>query len=193
MEGSNQQESVSFQRKYPAVFRWMLILGLMIVVNLFVAYATDVIYKMPEFETYCPQEQVMIVPKTQDECIAKGGQWVEGGFVSGEEGMTLPIKPEGSSYCNATFTCQKGFENATSLYNRNVFVVYVIVGIALLIGSYFIRISGVVSLGLSFGGILALVVGSIRYWADMNEYIRVIVLGIALVVLIWFGIKKFRD
>ena len=49
-----------------------------------------------------------------------------------------------------------------------------------------------VSLGLSLGGVLSFVIGTIGYWSDLSDVLRVVVLGIALVALIYLGIKKVR-
>jgi predicted membrane metal-binding protein len=79
------------------------------------------------------------------------------------------------------------------VYNRNVFVTLVILGVLSLVAGFFIRKSASVSLGLSLGGVLALVVASVRYWSDMNDYLRVAVLAVALVILVILGIKKIKD
>jgi hypothetical protein len=64
--------------------------------------------------------------------------------------------------------------------------------VALIIGSFFVVMSPAVSIGLSFGGVLSLIVASLRYWSDMNDYVRVTILGLALIVLIGFALKKVR-
>ncbi|MBU2263298.1 hypothetical protein KJ750_01400, partial [Patescibacteria group bacterium] len=53
--------------------------------------------------------------------------------------------------------------------------------------------SEAVALGFSFGGILSLIIGTIRYWSGMDDYLRFIILGVALAILIWMGIKKLKD
>lgn len=78
-----------------------------------------------------------------------------------------------------------------SFYNRNVFIVLVITGIASLLIGLFMGVSSVAS-GFLFGGILNLFIGVVRYWSDMDEYIRFILLGVVLALLIWIGYKKLR-
>jgi hypothetical protein len=41
--------------------------------------------------------------------------------------------------------------------------------------------------------VLALIIGSIRYWSDMDDILRVALLGIALGSLLGIAWKKFRD
>jgi hypothetical protein len=69
----------------------------------------------------------------------------------------------------------------------------IIVGTLLLVGSIFLVGVEAVSLGFSFGGILSFIVGTVRYWSNMDERLRVVVLGIALAALVWVGIKKFKE
>jgi hypothetical protein len=79
------------------------------------------------------------------------------------------------------------------MYDRNVFIVLVITGTALLIGGVFLTTAEAVALGFSFAGVLSLIIGTIRYWSSMDERLRVVVLGCALVALVWLGVKKFKD
>jgi hypothetical protein len=98
-----------------------------------------------------------------------------------------------SGYCNQEFTCQQKFEDANKVYNRNVFIVFTVVGIAALAASVFAGAAEAVALGLSFGGVLSLIIGSVRYWSDMEDILRVVILGVALAALIWTAYKKFKD
>lgn len=183
-------------------FKWILVVGLVIVINLFFYFAIDAFYKEPKFENFCKNEQVKPLVKTENECVLKGGQWTESPpdksviVYQNERGAPVAVPAPGETvkgYCNEYFTCQKDFDFAHKVYNRNVFIVMVVLGVALVIGSYFVALYGAVSLGFALAGIVSLVVGSMRYWSDMDERLRVVVLGVALVVLVWYGIKKFRE
>ena len=180
------------------VLKWLLILGIVIVLNLFFVYGIKVLYHEPTFENFCPVSQVTKTPSTEAECTSVGGGWTSNASYTAPVPMaqkTVPyvISSQPAGYCDLNFTCQKQFMAANSVYNRNVFVVLVILGVLSLIAGFFISSSAAVSLGLSLGGVLALVVGSVRYWSDMNDYLRVGVLAVALVVLVIIGIKKVRD
>ena len=172
----------------------------MIVTNLFLNYALDVFYKAPKHEVFCPEPQVREAILTQEACLAKGGQWNESTYPKElYQGETVPAQPapttavEVKGYCNEQYTCGKNFEEANKVYNRNVFIFLVVAGTALLIGSIFAAAIEAVALGFSLAGILSLVIGTIRYWSDMDERLRVVVLGIALVAVVWIGIKKFNN
>lgn len=192
MENIPQNESRTVPAKKRSSFiKWALVLGIAIVINLFLTYAVRVIHHEPVYTDFCPERQVNEAIESKEACLKMGGQW--------NENMDLKVTPQPemgrqlAGYCNQDFTCGNEFNTAFSQYNRNVFVVFIIAGILLLAGSVFLTGAETVSLALSFGGVLALIIGSMRYWSDMNEIVRVIILGVALAVLIWVAWKKFRD
>lgn len=178
------------------ILKWALIVAIVVVLNLFFNYAVSLVYEAPKWEVFCKQEQVNIAPENQKECIDKGGAWNEGGDVTIKGNVAVPtVTPSGErvGWCDVNFTCQKEFNEAQRLYNRNVFVVLVVLGVISLVAGFFLSEITAVSLGLSFGGVLSFIVGSVRYWSDMDNYLQVIILGLALIALIWLGIKKIKD
>ena len=182
-------------RSHFNVLRWLLIISIMIVLNLFFNYAISSFYHAPKYEDFCKSEQINVQPTSKEVCVNSGGQWNESSTI--EKPIPMDVretqKLQTTSFCDTSFTCRKNYEQSLELYQRNVFVALVILGVITLAVGFAISASSVVSLGLSFGGVLSLVIASIRYWSAMNEYIRVIILGLALAVLIWLGIKKFTE
>lgn len=178
-------------KKRSAVVKWALIIGIAIVINLFLTYLVRVIYHEPEFTDFCPEKQVNVAIETKDECLSVGGQWNEN--VDIKRPLLSGETPQPIGYCDPNFTCSQQYEDANKVYNRNVFIVFVVAGILLLSAGAFLAGVEAISLGLSFGGVLALIVGSIWYWSDMNDILRVIVLGAALVGLIFVAWRKFSD
>jgi len=187
MDINNNQGS---SLKGSKALKWILVVGLVVVLNLFFGYAIDAFYKKPQFENFCQQKQVNIIPDTKNKCVAEGGQWTEDPSFSRSPKIPGEVVPAG--YCNMYYTCQKEYEETNKVYNRNVFVALVILGVASLIGGFFLAAYEAVSLGFSLGGVVSLVIAAARYWSDMDEWLRVIVLGLALATLIYVGIKKFR-
>lgn len=173
------------------ILKWLLILGIVIVLNLFFVYGIMVFYHAPAFDNFCPVSQVTETPSTEAECVAVGGGWTSSPAPQVAAAPIVAAEPAG--YCNVDFTCQNDFTDAQNVYDRNVFVVLVILGVLSLVGGFFVKRSSAVSLGLSLGGVLALVVASVRYWSDMNDYLRFIVLAVALAVLVFIGVKKVKD
>lgn len=167
-----------------------MILGIVVVLNLFFNYAISLVYERPLYEAYCPQPQVILVPDTQDECVAAGGQWTENQYYG------KPIRPdfpELAGYCNLQFTCGQEYQTANDTYNRNVFVVLVVLGaLSVLVGTMF-KGNAVVTGGLSIAGLLSFIIASMRYWGSAGNLARVLILAIALGILFWIAMKKFKN
>lgn len=169
------------------VLKWSLIIGIVIVLNLFFNYALSVVYNSPRYEDFCENSQVIKEINTKDECIAIGGQWDEN-FYKGQ--IDTRNIPEG--YCNQNYSCNKSFEDSLRKYERNVFITLVILGV-LSIGISFILVNIAVSQGLSLGGVLSFVVASMRYWGNAPDVVKLLILLIALMALIYIAYKKFGN
>lgn len=176
------------------ILKWALIFGIIVVLNLFFAYALKVIYDAPEWDNFCKQEQVIERVDDKATCLEKGGQWNENIYGKAEvrniDPAMVPVEPEG--YCNLNFVCQNDYTDALKNYEKNVFMTLVALGVISIIIGFMMATQTVVSIAFSLGGVLTFVVASIRYWQFASEYLQVIILGLALAVLIWLGIKKFK-
>ncbi len=172
------------------VTKWSLIIGIVIVLNLFFNYALSLVYKQPDFEAFCPMSQVVTQPDTQNECTTQGGQWTENAYY-GKPVQVGANEPRG--YCDLQFTCRQNYETANKLYERNIFVILVLLGaISVFFGNFF-KGNEVIANGLSMAGVLSFIIASTRYWGAANDLIRVIILAIALGILFWIAYKKFND
>jgi len=177
--------------------KWLLIIGTVIILNLFINSLIKVVYNEPLYTDFCEEKQVRVIPESKDECLLVGGQWTDDTFVQyglpARDVIAVPkIATERQGYCDPDFTCRKGYESARNIYEKNVFIAWVIAGIVALIAGFFLSLE-VVSLSLSLGGVVALVIGSMRYWDRMDDVLRLVILGIALIALVWVGIKKIRE
>ncbi|MFH1509458.1 MAG: hypothetical protein ABIE68_04805 [bacterium] len=165
----------------------ILVLGLIVILNLFIGYGVSTFYDSPNFEDYCPRELSAKNLTNEESCEEEGGLWSN--FDSAREKEDIGA----DGYCDETYTCSVDYDTERDLYNRNAFVIHVIAGmIAILIGFFMIK-TGPVSIGFSFGGLLSLVIGTMRYWSAMDDYLRFTILGLTLALLIWIGIKKFKE
>ncbi|MDB4984319.1 MAG: protein of unknown function with transrane region [Patescibacteria group bacterium] len=142
------------------LFAWALGIAIVIVANLFFNYAIALVYSEPMYETYCPVQQV--------------------------QAAAYPDQKVTDYYA----ACQKDFNTAQSIYNRNVFVILVILGIATVAVAAFIK-NEILSAGFSWAGVLALVIAAVRYWSNANNVFKVIILALALGLLVWIAVKKF--
>lgn len=181
-------------KKTVKIIKWALVLAILIVLNLFINYSVSLVYKEPKFENFCPMEKFNKVYTSKDMCVADGGMWTESTAPIDIKSPTAPVTGQTiTGYCNATYTCQQNYDDARSVYNRNVFIILVVLGVVVLALGAFLTASSVVSLGLSFGGVLSLIIGAARYWSDMHDIVRVIVLACALGALIWIGVRKIKE
>ena len=159
--------------------RWKkvgLALAIMIVFNLFVNVGIYTFYKGPKYDDYCSANIVAPTKeiKTEARCTELNGSW-QGG------------------YCDLYTTCSDQFQSVESVYNRNVFIVLVVIGTVALIAGLFLQQVSAVANGFMFGGIISIFIGTVRYWSNMDEYLRFAILGVVLIILIWLGVSKLRD
>ena len=182
-------------QKQSKVLKWSLIIGIVIVINLFFNYSLSLVYKNPKFETFCPTEQVNKAVLNQNDCVSQGGQWNENNPNLGYPTPVAQVKGETvpTGYCNLQFTCQNNYDAAQRVYDRNVFITLVILGaICVAIGSFFSG-NAVVSVALSLAGVLSFIIASMRYWSSADDLIKVIILAIALGILVSVAVKKFKN
>ncbi len=178
------------------ILKWPLIIGIVIVLNLFFLYAVKVAYPSPEYKDFCPEEQVVKQINNQEECLVEGGQWNEHHQqlrkVSEFEGELVAIEGE-DGYCNQQFTCFQEYDTAREDYERNVFIALVIFGVISVIIGFLAVGKEVVSIAMTLGGVLAFIIASVRYWGYASDWLHLAILGIALIVLVWLAIKKFTE
>lgn len=172
------------------ILKWSVIIGIVIVLNLFFNYTLSLIYKSPNYEAFCPTMQVVTIPETQQSCVDGGGQWTSNAYYNK---YAKPNEMQPVGYCDLQYTCRTNYENASDIYNRNIFVALVLLGaLSVLVGNFF-KGNAVVSNGLALGGVLSFIVASMRYWSAANDLIRVFILGVALALLFWVAMKKFKN
>ena len=73
-----------------------------------------------------------------------------------------------------------------------MFVVGAIVGLIAISAGIILALPSVSS-GLMLGGTFLVFYGTIVYWSNLTNWLRTIILGIALVILIWLGYKKLQN
>ncbi len=191
----------------------ILAFSIMVVLNIFFNMGISAFYKQPKWEDFCSKINANYLSKNS--CESVGGFWVPNTVSYDYKGVdqAAPTKPIAVAPCTITNgvtscpidqgyhcdvsveqnKCQAAYTDKINIYNRNVFIVLIVLGIASVIGGFFFERSGAVSLGLSLGGVLSLLIGTIRYWSSMQEFFRFAVSGVALAALIWLGVKKFGD
>ena len=178
--------------KQSLLTKWSLIIGIIIVLNLFFNYEASLVFNEPQYDQFCEQKQITEAVLTQAACVEVGGQWNSyptPGIEKAPTGQSVSI----SGYCDPQFTCRQEFEAAQKTYDRNVFVTLVALGVLCIAISFILRGNDVISTALSFGGVLSLIIASIRYWSYADNILKVIILGVALLLLIIIALRKFKD
>ena len=189
----NSLMEISSSPAHPKFVRWALMLGIVIILNIFFFEAVQLILPAPTYEAYCPTSQVVQNYDTQEACTKVGGQWTNNpvGPKSAPAIITTPATPAG--YCDPQYTCRNQFQSASDLHARNAFIAFVVLGVLALIAGVLPIGSSIVSSGLSYGGVLALVIGSGQYWGNASVWIRFAIALVGLAALLYIGWRRFRD
>lgn len=175
--------------QHPKFVRWALLLGIVVVLNIFFMVVLSLAYPAPKYEDYCPVRPAP--PSTNAAtCDAQGGVWTENSLAS-PLGVTSPKMPAG--YCDMTAKCQPLYQAAVDGHALYAFVLMVGLGIISLLAGFAPIGSSIVSSGLSYGGVLALIVGSVQYWNGAGNWIRLGITAVGLIALLYIGWRRFRD
>lgn len=164
-----------------------IIIAIVIVMNMFFNYAVSLVYKEPVMDNYIKPAQVVESITTKDKCIGVGGQWSENAIPS----PVVKGQTEVQGYCNENYTKQLNYDAARKVYEKKVFITLISLGVISLIAGGFISIS-ILSIAFAWGGVLSLIIASMRYWSQADNLAKVIILALALGILIWLAIKKFN-
>ena len=185
----NQENQTVQPKKYSSILKWSLIVGIVIVVNMFFNYTISLVYSAPQYEDYCKTTQVIEAITNKDACITKGGQWNENSYM--EPAIVGKTIVNGS--CDLQYTCRNEYDTAYKTYERNIFIILVVLGIILVSGSFALAFNWILSVSASMAGILSIIIASMRYWSAADNWLRVVILFVALVALIYFAVRKFQD
>ena len=176
----------------------ILALAIVVVLNLFFNYGVFTFYRSPDYEKFCPVELSQKAYADKSECEAVGGRWFESAnnvkYYPGES-RPIPAEPlaDQKGWCDSTAQCREAYESVRNVYNRNVFIILIVLGLISLGLGFLVISANPVANGFLGGGLISLIVGTIRYWSEMNDYLRFIILGFALAALVWLGYKKIRN
>ncbi len=151
---------------------------------MFFNYTISLVYKEPQYPN--TQSQVVEQIKTAEACVKIGGQWTEAPIALIPDNS----QPKSAGYCDPDYTARISYEAVHKVYDRNVFIVLVVLGILSLIGGALV-VHEILSLAFSWGGVLSLLIASMRYWSDAESLVKVLILAAALGALIWVALKKF--
>lgn len=173
--------------KHPKFVRWALLVGIVVILNVFFSVVLAIAYPTPQYDTFCPQKTIS--PTNASTCDSEGGVWTEYSPVPARD----ISEPKMTGYCDMYAKCQKPFQTAMDQYALRAFVFMTIFGVTALLAGLVPIGSSIVSSGLSYGGVVALIVGSASYWGTAGNWIRLAIATTGLIALLYIGWRQFRD
>ncbi len=176
-----------------------IILGIAIALVLvfFWGYSVNTFYEGPDHDDFCKDISYRVEVDSCEDYEVVSGEFERPIPVEGKECYCREVDKEGNKKCEATnpeYTkCSEGYRDVRETHGRISFIVLVILGLAsILVGGLALKVEAVAS-GMMGGGVLTLLYAAMRFWGSIQDYGRLFVLGVALVVLVWIGYKKLKD
>ena len=160
-------------KKPSKVLQWTLILSIMIVFNLLINYAVSLVYEAPKYPER-PYIDKPLVVADNPEAIADA-----------ESRRIVDQEAWDSEY--------EVYETARDEYEKNVFVVLIVVGVIIFAASLIFKSNYVLVTAFGLTALFDFIIASMRYWSSAHSLTRVIILVLALVALIYIAYKKFED
>jgi hypothetical protein len=158
----------------------LISIAIAIILTMFIFFGINTFYKSPEWDDMC---EGIRGARTKADCETNGGEWEE-------HERPIPVKPEGNQTYESGFCECSVYENARDAYAKNFFIIALVIGLAAVIsGAVVIKLPSVAS-GVLAGGILTLIVGIMRYWGDLQDVLRFLLLGLVLAILVAIAYKK---
>jgi len=177
----------------------VLAISIVVILSMFLHYGFSTFKKAPLYEDFCNETyryQTKPVIEPYDQQMQRCGDVYNGPEVQNcyQQKGNPTFKYDNLTKCDAFDTCDfcnTLFQEQNDRYQRNVFIITALVGIAAIIFGMYFGIA-FMSGGFLFGGILTLAAGTIRYFAagHVDRYLRMIVLFVEILILIWIGYKK---
>lgn len=175
--------------KHPKFVRWALMLGIVVILNIFFTVVIALAIPAPEYEAYCPYSNAP-VPTTKAACEAADATWVP---YTGGMDPQAGVKPAPEGYCDTYSKCQKPYEAASEQHALYAFVFMIALAIIALVAGFMPIGSSIVSSGLSYGGVLGLVIASASYWGTAGNWLRLAIATAGLIALLYIGWRQFKD
>lgn len=157
----------------------LLIIAIAIVFFAFVLYAKESFYPSPKYDDFCEfdRKPAPINYSDKEECELIEGKWEDFGRNEG--------------WCNIDFYCSQEYNEARQENQKYSFILFLIIAIITIVVSLVYIKTGTVAIGFLGGGMLLLIYSIMSYWQNFPDIIRTILLGVALVILVFIAYKRF--
>jgi len=146
----------------------------------------------PDYNEYCPADKVRAI-FNKTECENENYTWTPSmSPMYDMNSKPIPSTPETNGYCDTYSKCQRELENATKIYDTNLFYITLPLGIII------IAIGGIafglefIGAGLMAGGVGVLIYGVGSVWSFADDWIKFIIclIGLIFVIIIGYYINK---
>ena len=161
-----------------------------ILIPLFIALFIDALYSEPQYEDYCDFEQYpRALPIKEDQSCDFEYSTEQEECYSSKGTPTFDYDSDGCQVYKECDFCSKDYEDARDVYNRNVFFVFAIISLLIIVAGVYLK-TDYIGAGLMFGGVITLFYSTIRYISSMDKLLRALVILIDLIIIIWISYKK---
>ena len=171
-----------------------IILGIVIaaIFLMFAIYGTKLFYEKPTYDDFCDYKDYQRPVRLPETNCASYDVVVDALNQACYENKGSPTPIFDSDGCQISVECdycRQDYEKANEDYGKNLFIIGLIVGVLIIALSAFLVNVASVAGGLMFGAFMFIIYGTARYWQYMEDWLRFILLGIALGVLIFIGYR----
>jgi hypothetical protein len=166
-------------------------IAIMILTSFVAIYGINTFYQeAPQYEKYCgnvtyPGFEI----NTSQLCTSYGGKW-NPTYMDSRYPSPVKTGPEG--YCDLTYYCNQQYTEESKIYSKNLFLITVPIGVILIgIGGALFALEAV-GAGIMLGGIITLIYGATKYWANAGNPFRfgISLLGLIIVIAIAYWLNK---
>lgn len=168
-----------------------IILGIAVLLPLFIGLFVDAVYEEPKYEDYCRNNyyEPYKMPLPNVNCTDMFAT-PEAQNCSNDKGMPVPkYDANNCPVFDKCDYCQKDYDQARELYNRNVFFMLAPLGLIIVILGIFLAVD-YLGAGLMFAGLITMFYATIRYFSDMSKMLRALVILVELLIIMWIAYKK---
>lgn len=195
---SNQKQNSFISWLYDGA----LFVGIVGVFLLFVMYGLSLLYPAPEYDDFCGETTVRpAADVNRDQCEAAGGRWQTDELNPKPasplaDGTTTPTGTSSqeatttNGFCDRDYQCRQEFEAAETTHDRTAFAILSILGLLVASWGFARGADSILPVSLATAGVLLILVSSIRYWSQAEDWLQFGLLFVILAVFIYAGYQR---
>lgn len=153
---------------------------------LFIALFVDAVYDEPEYEEFCEKTEYAprpVIPPAQNISCGEVDQEAVDDCYQREGRPEWEYDEDGCRQFKECNMCYKDLEEARKYVHRNAFYLGAGISLAAVIAGIFWTVE-FIGMGFMLGGIIGLFYSTVRYFSDMDKWLRVIVIFVELCIVL---------